>query len=103
MAVFHRSIVLEISLTFKSISFSLLGISIRNTENCQTKLDLNHYFLFALSLFVETQLKMTDLSTIRFIPFCGKIDEWPIWGERFLAKSGRFGFNSFYESCPSLR
>ena len=27
---------------------------------------------------------MTDLSTIR--------DEWPIWSERFLAKSKRFGF-----------
>ena len=35
---------------------------------------------------------MTDLSTIRVIPFCGKVDEWPIWSERFLAKSKRFGF-----------
>jgi hypothetical protein len=36
---------------------------------------------------------MTDLNTIRVIPFCGKVDEWPIWSERFLAKSRRFGFN----------
>ena len=35
---------------------------------------------------------MTDLSSIRVIPFCGKVDEWPIWSERFLAKSKRFGF-----------
>ena len=35
---------------------------------------------------------MTDLSTIRVIPFCGKVDEWPIWSERFLAKAKRFGF-----------
>ena len=35
---------------------------------------------------------MTDLNTIRVIPFCGKVDEWPIWSERFLAKSKRFGF-----------
>jgi hypothetical protein len=35
---------------------------------------------------------MTDLNTIRVIPFYGKVDEWPIWSERFLAKSRRFGF-----------
>jgi DNA-binding cell septation regulator SpoVG len=35
---------------------------------------------------------MTDLSTICVIPFCGKVDEWPIWSERFLAKSKRFDF-----------
>jgi hypothetical protein len=35
---------------------------------------------------------MTDLNTIRFIPFYGKVDEWPSWNERFLAKSRRFGF-----------
>jgi hypothetical protein len=34
---------------------------------------------------------MTDLSTIRVIPFCGKGDEWPIWSEKFLAKSKRYG------------
>jgi hypothetical protein len=43
-------------------------------------------------LFVGTQLKLTNLNTIRVIPFCGKVDEWPIWSERFLAKSRRFGF-----------
>jgi len=35
---------------------------------------------------------MTDLSTIRVIPFCGKVDEWPIWSEKFLSKAKRCGF-----------
>jgi hypothetical protein len=35
---------------------------------------------------------MTDMNTIRVIPFYGKVDEWPIWSERFLAISTRFGF-----------
>jgi gag-polypeptide of LTR copia-type/Zinc knuckle len=35
---------------------------------------------------------MTDLSTIRVIPFCGNGDEWPIWSEKFLAKAKRYGF-----------
>ena len=35
---------------------------------------------------------MTDLSTIRVIPFCGKSEEWPIWSEKFLAKAKRYGF-----------
>jgi hypothetical protein len=35
---------------------------------------------------------MTDMITIRVIPFYGKVDEWPIWRERYLAKSIRFGF-----------
>ena len=35
---------------------------------------------------------MTDLSTIRVIPFCGKVDEWPIWSEKFMAKAKRYGF-----------
>jgi hypothetical protein len=26
------------------------------------------------------------------IPFCRKVDEWPIWSEKFLAKSRRYGF-----------
>jgi hypothetical protein len=38
---------------------------------------------------------MTDLNTIRVIPFCGKTDERPIWSERFLAKSRRFGFKGW--------
>jgi hypothetical protein len=48
--------------------------------------------LLSLSLFIRTQLKVTDLNTIRFIPFYGKVDEWPIWSENFLAKSRHFGF-----------
>ena len=33
---------------------------------------------------------MTDLSTIRVIPFCGKADDWPIWNEKFMAKAKRY-------------
>jgi hypothetical protein len=35
---------------------------------------------------------MTDMNAIRVIPFCGKVEEWPIWSERFLAKAKRCGF-----------
>jgi hypothetical protein len=35
---------------------------------------------------------MTDMNTVRVIPFYEKVDEWPIWSERFLAKSRHFGF-----------
>jgi hypothetical protein len=35
---------------------------------------------------------MTDLNTIRGIPFCGKADELPISSEEFLAKAKRCGF-----------
>jgi hypothetical protein len=35
---------------------------------------------------------MTDTNTIRVIPFCDKVEEWPIWSERFLAKAKRCGF-----------
>ena len=35
---------------------------------------------------------MTDLSTIRVIPFCGNSEEWPIWSEEFLAKAKRYSF-----------
>jgi gag-polypeptide of LTR copia-type len=35
---------------------------------------------------------MTDLNTIRVISFCGKVDEWPNWSEKFLAKAKRYGF-----------
>jgi hypothetical protein len=35
---------------------------------------------------------MTDMDTIRVIPFCRKVDEWLIWSEKFLAKSRRYGF-----------
>jgi gag-polypeptide of LTR copia-type len=34
---------------------------------------------------------MTDLNTIRVIPFCGKADDWPIWSEIFLSKAKRYG------------
>jgi hypothetical protein len=36
---------------------------------------------------------MTDMNAISVIPFCGKVEEWPIWSERFLAKAERCGFN----------
>jgi hypothetical protein len=36
---------------------------------------------------------MTDMDAIIVIPFCGKVEEWPIWSERFLAKAKRCGFN----------
>jgi tellurite resistance-related uncharacterized protein len=35
---------------------------------------------------------MTDLSTIRVIPFYGKSEEWPTWSEKFFAKARRYGF-----------
>jgi hypothetical protein len=50
------------------------------------------YCLISLSLFIGTQLKLTDLNTIKVIPFYRKVDEWPIWIERFLAMSRSFGF-----------
>ena len=35
---------------------------------------------------------MTDLSTIRVIPFYGKSEEWITWSENFLAKAKRYVF-----------
>jgi hypothetical protein len=35
---------------------------------------------------------MTDMNAIIVIPFCGKVEEWLIWSERFLAKAKRCGF-----------
>jgi gag-polypeptide of LTR copia-type len=35
---------------------------------------------------------MTDLNTIIVIPFCGKVNEWQIWSEKFLAKAKKYGF-----------
>jgi hypothetical protein len=35
---------------------------------------------------------MTNMNTIRAIPFCGKVDEWPIWSAKILAKIDRYGF-----------
>jgi gag-polypeptide of LTR copia-type len=35
---------------------------------------------------------MTDISTIRVIPFYGKGEEWPTWSKKFLTKSRSYGF-----------
>ena len=35
---------------------------------------------------------MTDLNTIRVIPFEGKTEELPTWSKKFLAKAKRYGF-----------
>jgi hypothetical protein len=35
---------------------------------------------------------MNNFNTMRVISFCGKDDEWPIWGEKFLPKAKRYGF-----------
>jgi hypothetical protein len=35
---------------------------------------------------------MTDMNNIRMIPFCGRVDERPIWSKKFLAKAKRYGF-----------
>jgi gag-polypeptide of LTR copia-type len=43
---------------------------------------------------------MTNLNTTRVIPFCRKVDEWPIWSEKFLAKSRRYGFKDLLLSIP---
>jgi hypothetical protein len=37
-------------------------------------------------------VKISNLNTIRVLPFCGKVDECPIWSEKFLAKAKRYGF-----------
>jgi hypothetical protein len=39
---------------------------------------------------------MTDLSTIRVIPFYGKCEEWPTWSEKFLAKARHYGFKDVF-------
>jgi hypothetical protein len=35
---------------------------------------------------------MTDMNAIRVISFRGKVEDWTIWSERFLAKPKRCGF-----------
>jgi hypothetical protein len=35
---------------------------------------------------------MTDMNAIRVIAFCDKVEEWPIWSERLLAKAKHCGF-----------
>jgi hypothetical protein len=37
---------------------------------------------------------MTDMNAIRVIPFCGKVEEWAIWSERFLAMAKCCGFKN---------
>jgi gag-polypeptide of LTR copia-type/Zinc knuckle len=44
---------------------------------------------------------MTDVSTIRVIPSCGKVDEWP-WSEKFLAKAKRYGFKDLLQGKLSI-
>jgi hypothetical protein len=36
------------------------------------------------------------LNNIRVIPFCGNVDERPIWSERLSAKSRHFGFKELW-------
>ena len=45
---------------------------------------------------------MTDVSTIRVIPFSGKVDEWPVWSEKFLAKAKRYGFKDLLQGKLSI-
>jgi hypothetical protein len=35
---------------------------------------------------------MTDLSTIRVIPFYGNSEKWPTWSEKFSAKAKHYDF-----------
>jgi hypothetical protein len=35
---------------------------------------------------------VTDLSSIRVIPFYGNSEEWATWSEKFLTKARRYGF-----------
>ena len=37
---------------------------------------------------------MAILNTKRVIPFFGKVDEWPIWSAKILAKANRYGFKN---------
>jgi hypothetical protein len=39
---------------------------------------------------------MTDLSTIRVIPFYGKSEEFPTWSEKTLAKARRYSFKDVF-------
>jgi tellurite resistance-related uncharacterized protein len=47
-------------------------------------------FIFTSVYLIQISI-MTDLSTIRVIPFYGKSEEWPTWSEKFLAKARRYG------------
>jgi hypothetical protein len=48
-------------------------------------------FIFTSVYLIQISI-MTDLSTIRVIPFYGNSEEWPTWSETFLAKARRYGF-----------
>jgi hypothetical protein len=39
---------------------------------------------------------MTDMNAIIGVPFCGKVEEWPIWSERLLAKAKYCGFKDLF-------
>jgi hypothetical protein len=45
---------------------------------------------------------MTDVSTIRVIPFSGKVDEWPVWSKKFLVKAKRYGFKDLLQGKLSI-
>ena len=45
---------------------------------------------------------MTDVSTIIVIIFSGKVDEWPVWSEKFLAKAKRYGFKDLLQGKLSI-
>jgi hypothetical protein len=39
---------------------------------------------------------MTDLSTVRVIPFYGKSEEWHTWSVKLLSKVRRYGFKDVF-------
>jgi hypothetical protein len=45
---------------------------------------------------------MIDVSTIRVIPFCGKVNELPVWSEKLLAKAKRYGFKDLLQGNLSI-
>jgi hypothetical protein len=45
---------------------------------------------------------MTNVSTIRVIPFCGKVNEGPVWSKKFLAKAKRYGFKHLLQGKLSI-
>jgi hypothetical protein len=45
---------------------------------------------FVVDSFFESE--MTDMNAIRVIPLYGKVEEWPVWTERLLAKAKCCGF-----------
>jgi hypothetical protein len=45
---------------------------------------------------------MIDVSTIRVIPFCGEVNELPVWSEKFLSKAKRYGFKDLLQGNLSI-